>query len=143
MLEAQAWPVAEAPPPQPGSPPFGSLSVPDVIAQASDPAAIRAEGERRLQSDRKDDGLLLLEAASDRSDPVAAAVLARLYDPVIFQPGGPIPKPDARQAARYYRDASRGGIDVTAAREALRLRLQTQAQRSDLGADLMLKDFWP
>jgi hypothetical protein len=96
-----------------------------------------------LRSDHPDDGLLLLEAAGDRADPDAAAALARLYDPVIFQPGGPIPQPDPRQAARYYRDAAKGGIDVTAAREALRSKLRSQAQAGDLGADLNLKDFWP
>ena len=70
-------------------------------------------------------------------------MLARLYDPVQFRPGGPIPQPDARQAARYYRDASRGGVDVAAAREALRQNLQTRVQAGDLGANLSLKDFWP
>ena len=141
-------PTPPAPPPQPAPPPvppaaagLGSLSVPDVIAKAPDAVAIRAEGEQRLAGDRKDDGLLLLEAAADRSDPAAAASLARLYDPVVFQPGGPIPRADARQAARYYRDAARGGADVAAARDALRRLLQTQAQGGNMGADLMLKDF--
>ena len=125
------------------APTLGSLSVPDVIAKAPDTAAIRAEGEQRLSGNRKDDGLLLLEAAADRADAAANAVLARLYDPVVFQPGGPIPRADARQAARYYRDAARGGADVATARDALRRLLQTQAQGGNLGADLMLKDFWP
>ena len=142
-------PVAAAPPapeiaPTPPAPAgLGGLSVPDVLAQAPNPAAITAEGERRLRGDRRDDGLLLLEAAADRSDPAAAASLARLYDPVLFQPGGPIPQPDPRQAARYYRDAARSGADVAAAREALRQDLQTRVQRGDLGANLSLKDFWP
>ena len=134
-----------APPPAapPAAPALGGLSVPDVLAQAPDPAAIAAEGVRRLNGDRRDDGLLLLEAAADRSDPGAAAALARLYDPVQFRPGGPIPQPDARQAARYYRDAARGGADVAAAREALRQNLQARVQAGDLGANLSLKDFWP
>ena len=142
-------PSLSPPPPQeptptpPAATVLGSLSVPDVIAKAPDPAAIRTEGEQRLAGDRKDDGLLLLEVASERNDPAAAAALARLYDPVVFQPGGPIPRADARQAARYYRDAARGGADVAAAREALRSLLQTQAQGGNMGADLMLKDFWP
>lgn len=142
--------VPSAPPPTPEPAPvppaatvLGRLSVPDVIAKAPDPAAIRAEGEQRLAGDRKDDGLLLLEVASERADAAAAAALARLYDPVVFQPGGPIPRADARQAARYYRDAARGGADVAAARDALRSLLQTQAQGGNMGADLMLKDFWP
>lgn len=140
--------TAQVAPPVPVPPPaapagLGALSVPDVLAQAPNPAAITAEGERRLQGDRRDDGLLLLEAAADRTDPAAAAALARLYDPVQFRPGGPIPQPDARQAARYYRDAARGGADVAAAREALRQALQTRVQAGDLGANLSLKDFWP
>ena len=136
-----APPVAVPPPAAPVG--LGSLSVPDVLAQAPNPAAIEAEGERRLRGDRRDDGLLLLEAAADRADPAAAAALARLYDPVQFRPGGPIPQPDPRQAARYYRDAARGGADVAAAREALRQNLQTRVQAGDLGANLSLKDFWP
>jgi hypothetical protein len=141
---AQVAPTAPAPSPAAPAPAnFGALSVPDVLAQAPNPAAITVEGERRLRGDRHDDGLLLLEAAADRADPAAAAALARLYDPVQFRPGGPIPQPDARQAARYYRDAARGGADVTAAREALRQSLQTRVQAGDLGATLSLKDFWP
>ena len=132
-----------SPMPSPAGTVLGSLSVPDVLAKAPDAAAIRAEGEQRLAGNRKDDGLLLLEVASERNDAAAAAVLARLYDPVVFQPGGPIPRADARQAARYYRDAARGGLDVAAARDALRHLLQTQAQGGNMGADLMLKDFWP
>ena len=135
--------VAPPPAPPPAAPALGGLSVPDVLAQAPDPAAVAAEGVRRLNGDRRDDGLLLLEAAADRSDPGAAAALARLYDPVQFRPGGPIPQPDARQAARYYRDAARGGADVAAAREALRQNLQARVQSGDLGANLSLKDFWP
>ncbi len=143
---ADAASVAPPTPPPAAAPvPAGldGLSVPDVLAQAPNPAAIAAEGERRLRGDRRDDGLLLLEAAADRSDSGAAAALARLYDPVQFRPGGPIPQPDARQAARYYRDAARGGADVAAAREALRQNLQTRVQAGDLGANLSLKDFWP
>lgn len=140
---APVAPAVPAPPPAAPAPGLGRLSVPDVLARAPNPAAITAEGERRLQGDRHDDGLLLLEAAADRSDPAAAAALARLYDPVQFRPGGPIPQPDPRQAARYYRDAARGGADVAAAREALRQNLQTRVQAGDLGANLSLKDFWP
>ncbi len=135
--------VAETPPTPAAAAGLGGLSVPDVLTRAPNPAAIAAEGERRLQADRRDDGLLLLEAAADRADPAAAAALGRLYDPVLFQAGGPIPRPDPRQAARYYRDATRGGADVAAAREALRQNLQSRVQAGDLGANLSLKDFWP
>ena len=132
-------PTPVAPEPMPVG--LAGLSVPDVLVKAPNVGAITVEGLRRLQGTQKDDGMLLLEAAADRGDPGAAAALGKLYDPVLFQPGGPIPKADARQAARYYRDAARGGVDVTAAREALRQRLL--AQSGDLSATLILKDFWP
>ncbi len=135
---------AEAPvPPAVPPPTLEGLSVPDVLTRAPNTAAITVEGERRLRGTQRDDGLLLLEAAADRGDAAAAAAIARLYDPVLFQPGGAIPRADARQAARLYRDAARGSADVAIPREALRRRLQEQAGRGDLGADLMLKDFWP
>lgn len=139
-------PVESTAPTPPVVPPpldLGTLSVPEVLARAPNPAAITAEGERRLRGDRRDDGLVLLEEAADRGDAAAAAAIARLYDPVLFQPGGAIPRADARQAARRYRDAARGGADVTAAREVLQRQLQERAGRGDMGADLMLKDFWP
>ena len=155
VVEAPVPPSVITPPPTPPTPPtveppapppppaLDGLSVPDVLARAPNVAAVTAEGTRRLNGTQRDDGLLLLEAAADRGDAAAAAVIARLYDPVLFQPGGAIPRADARQAARLYRDASRGGADVATPREALRRRLQDQAGRGDLGADLMLKDFWP
>lgn len=155
-IEAQApaatpapGPAATNPPPAavepaaPGAVELGGLSVPEVLTRAPNAAAITAEGTRRLQGNQRDDGLLLLEAAADRHDAAASAALARLYDPVLFQPGGVIPRADPRQAARHYRDAARGGADVTAPREALRQSLQGRAQHGDLGADLTLKDFWP
>ena len=143
-----------APPPTPIPPPapapvepppplsLNDMSVPDVLAKAPNPAAITAEGQRRLAGARHDDGLLLLEAAADRGDGTASAALAKLYDPVGFQPGI-IPKPDPRQAARYYRDAARAGVDVGAARDALHQQLERDSQGGNLGAGLTLKDFWP
>lgn len=135
-----------SPPPSPPAaavPTLGDMSVADVLAKAPNVAAITEEGQRRLAGNRHDDGLLLLEAAADRGDAAAAAALGKLYDPVGFQPGGPIPKPDPRQAARYYRDAARAGADVAAARDALHGQLERSAQGGDLGAGLTLKDFWP
>ena len=112
-----------------------------MIARAPTPDVIREEGERRLADGRRDDGLLLLEAAADRGNAAAAAGIAALYDPAA--PAPRVLPPDARQAARYYRDAARGGATVTPARDALRRRLQERAGTGDLAADLMLKDFWP
>ena len=114
--------------------------MPDVLAQAPNLGAVVTEGQRRLGTAQKDDGLLLLEAAADKGDGAATAAIARLYDPVLFQPGGAIPRPDPRQAARYYRDAARLSQDVTAPREALRQWLQAH---SSMANDLVLKDFWP
>ncbi len=136
-------PTPPEPPSPPAPPDLTQLSVPDVLNRAPNVGAVTAEAQRRLGSTQRDDGLLLLEAAADRNDADAAAAMARLYDPVQFQPGGPIPRPDARQAARYYRDAARGGANVSAARDALKRMLETQAAGGDLGAGLVLKDFWP
>lgn len=129
-----------APPPPPAPTDLTRLSVPDVLAQAPNLGAVVTEGQRRLGSTQKDDGLLLLEAASDNRDCHATAAIARLYDPVLFQPGGPIPRPDPRQAARYYRDAARLGQDVARVREALRQWLQAH---DSMANDLVLRDFLP
>ncbi len=135
-------PPPPEPPPPPPPPPLDltRLSVPEVLAQAPNLGAVVTEGQRRLGSTQKDDGLLLLEAAADKGDGPATAAIARLYDPVLFQPGGPIPRADPRQAARYYRDAARLGQDVTAAREALRQWLLAHTSMTN---ELILKDFWP
>lgn len=132
-----------AAPPTAGPLQLGTLSVADVLSLAPNLAAISEEGLRRLRGDRHDDGLLLIEAAADRGDAAAAAALARLYDPVQFRPGGPIPKADPRQAARHYRDATRAGADVASEREALHRNLEARAAGGDLSATLTLKDFWP
>ena len=135
-------PVVPAPSPAPRS--LDALSVPNVIAQAPNPAAITEQGLRRLRGTQHDDGLLLLEAGADRGDPGAMAELGRLYDPLRFQQGGPIPAPDPRQAAKYYRDAARAGDGSTRdARANLQRLLQERARQGDLGAELMLRDFWP
>ncbi len=131
------------PPPPPGPVDLSRLSVPDVLARAPNTAAVVEEGRRRLRGTQRDDGLLLLEAAADRGDAAALAALARLYDPVLFTTDGPIPRPDARQSAKYYRDAGRAGGSVSEPRDALRRMLRAQAEAGDVNADLILKDFWP
>lgn len=138
---AQAAPVEQQAPPQ-ASTGLESLPVIEAIGRASSPAQMQQEAERRLGSDRPDDALLMFEAAADRGSPQAKAMLGKLYDP--NQPRRANIRPDARQAARYYREAARGGDNSTdAARAALRASLEAQAQRGDLNAKLIIQDFWP
>jgi TPR repeat protein len=141
-------PIAVAPPPPiaalPTTPPPASLdSVPvrDLIAR-NNPDDMFAQAQQRLSS-RPEDALLLLEAAGDdRHHGGALAVLARLYDPNKPRQGG-IPD-NARQAARYYREAaSAGQASVAEDRAALRAWLDRRKQSGDLGAGLTLQDFWP
>ncbi len=137
-------PVPVPPPPPPAPPSLSGLSYNDVIAQAPNAAAVFAEGERRLNGTQKDDGLLLIEAAADKGDPKAMLALARLYDPVTFDPHGPIPQPDIRESAEYYRKAVEAGLsDAIAPRAALHAYLENKAQQGDLDAKFALQDFWP
>ena len=123
---------------------LAGLSVREVIARADSPLAIDHEGGRRLRAGQPDDGVLLLEAAADKGESGAMAQLAKLYDPDGFDPKGPIPSPDVREAARYYRDAAQAGDkDVDAPRALLHERLQGEAQKGSMSAELALRDFWP
>ena len=142
--QAAAPVVAPAIGPADPSDPLASLDVSDVIARAGSAEAIGREGETRLDGGRPDDGILLLEAAAERGDATAMAKLAHLYDPNGFNLKGPIPSPDIRESARYYRDASRaGGTSVNEARGRLRDALDGQARAGDQSAALALRDFWP
>lgn len=141
---------AKPPPPEAKStalaapPSLGSLSVNQVITQAPNAAAVFAEGERRLQGKRKDQGLLLVEAAADKGSPAAMLALARLYDPVGFNQQGPIPQPDMRESAEYFRRAVQAeSTEAVAPRAALHAYLRSAAQHGDLEAKLTLQDFWP
>lgn len=147
-------PRPEAPPPElpparpvaePQAPPsMDGLSVPEVIARATSPAAIAGEAARRYDAGRYDDALLLWEAAARAGEASALTRLARLYDPVGFQPDRPFRDPDPRQAARHYRDAVAAG-DATAAEPRARLHqwLEDRAREGDRNAPLTLRDFWP
>jgi len=123
---------------------LAGLSVPEVIARASSPAAIAEEAARRYEAGRHDDALLLWEAAARAGYAPALTRLAGLYDPVGFQPGRPFRDPDPRQAARHYRDAVMAG-DAAAAQPRARLRqwLEDRAREGDMNAPLTLRDFWP
>jgi hypothetical protein len=139
---------AAAPPPAPLPPPadpsLADLSVPEVIARAPGVPEIAAEAAARAARGRHEDALLLWEAAARLGHAPALTALARLYDPVGFQPGRPFRHPDPRQAARYYREAVRAGdAGAEAPRAALRAWLEEQARRGDSLAPLTLQDFWP
>lgn len=129
----------------PGAPAtLEGLSVAEVISRAASPAAIAAEAARRFDAGRYDDALLLWEAAAAAGESSSLARLARLYDPVGFEPGRPFRDPDPRQAARQYRDAVRAGAaDAAEPRARLRQWLDDRAREGDFNAPLTIRDFWP
>lgn len=139
-----------APPPaaqsqsQPQSPPqsptdLDSLSV-QALIQRNNPAEMQAQAERRMAG-KPNEAMLLLEAAGDdRHFGPSLANLARLYDPGKPRQAGI--SADARQAARYYREAQAAGQPVEADRAALRSFLEGRAQAGDVTAKLVLQDFW-
>ena len=139
-------PATQPPATQPAAPGAATglemMAVTEAIARADTPALIQREAERRLGANRPDDALLMLEVAADRGHAPAKAMLGRFYDPNQPRQGGI--RPDARQAARYYREAARGGDNsIDTARAALRASLTEQTRRGDANATLILQDFWP
>ena len=152
-IEIAPTPLRPDPPPLPPVRPqaepqapasLDRLSVPEVIERAASPAAISAEAVRRYDAGRYDDALLLWEAAARAGHAASLTRLARLYDPVGFEPGRPFRDPDPRQAARQYRDAAAAG-DAAAAEPRARLRqwLEDRAREGDFNAPLTIRDFWP
>ena len=152
-IEIAPVPLRPDPPPLPPVRPqaepqapasLDGLSVPEVIERAASPAAISAEAARRYDAGRYDDALLLWEAAARAGHAPSLTRLARLYDPVGFDPGRPFRDPDPRQAARLYRDAAAAG-DAAAAEPRARLRqwLEDRAREGDFNAPLTIRDFWP
>jgi len=136
--QAEAAPPATRPA---GELSLDDMSVRDVIARGN-PDEMFAQAQRRMAS-RPGDALLLLEVAGDdRHHGPALAMLARLYDPNKSRQGGI--GADARQAARYYREAIQAGqSSVAEAREALQAILIRSKDAHDLAATLILQDFWP
>jgi hypothetical protein len=130
---------------EPGGPAsLDGLTVAEVIERATSPAAIADEAARRYATGRYDDALLLWEAAARAGHAASLAQLARLYDPVGFEPGRPFRGPDPRQAARLYRDAvAAGDTSATEARARLRQWLDDRAREGDFNAPLTIRDFWP
>jgi TPR repeat protein len=118
------------------------MSVRDLIGR-NNADDMFAQAQRRLAT-RPEDALLLLEAAGDdRHQGPALALLGQLYDPNKPRQGG-VPE-NARQAARYYREAASTGQAAAVAedRAALRALLERRRQAGDFGAGLTLQDFWP
>jgi hypothetical protein len=119
-------------------------SVAESVACAPGADALNDVAQRRWDAGQPDQGLVLMQMAADRGSGAAALRLAQLYDPNGFHAGGPIGRPNPREAAQYYRRAAQAHQDAaTAPRQALRQRLQADVENGDVLADLTLKDFWP
>jgi hypothetical protein len=100
--------------------------------------------QRLMESGRSDDAELLWENGADRGSSVAALQLAKLYDPNLFRAGGPVPRPDSRLAAKYYKQAAEAGESGAAeGREALRRYLEERRQHGAQDAGIILQEFWP
>jgi hypothetical protein len=140
-------PAPATPRPAPPAPtwPEGtdSLSLQELVAKAPSVLGIHAAALRRQAAGRHDDALVLFEEAAEKGHAPALTALARLYDPVGFEPGKPFRSPDPRAAARYYRDAvQKGDAAATEHRAALKTFLEGQAAANPSAADA-LKEFWP
>lgn len=152
---APAPPPAPAPaptpapiPPPPAAPvwPDGTdrLSPGDVVGRAPNPAGIHAVALRRQAEGKHDDALVLFEEAAERGHGPSMTAVAHLYDPNGFVPGRPFRNPDARAAAKYYRDAIRAGDTAAEApRAALKTTLEGLAAQGNGLAESYLREFWP
>lgn len=95
-----------------------------LVDQAPDAATYQAQAERRASQGDCPAVILLYDRAA-RTNPEVAAQVARLYDPVGFQPSPCITQPSPNNAREYYELAAEGG--VPAAQPALDA-LRTQGQ---------------
>lgn len=149
--QTPSLPTPASPSTPPASPPTSTTardcsqgSIAGMVACAPDPAALTALALQKWDSNQADQGLVLLQIAADRGSGVAALKLAQIYDPNTPSQGERRVQPNAREAAQYYRRAAQAHEDAAAApREALRQRLQHDAENGDAIAPLTLKDFWP
>ncbi len=117
-------------------------TVAQVLACKTDAHGLFVIGQRRWAKD-PNGAFLILETAIDHHSAHAAYFLARHLDPVDFKPGGPIPRPQPREAARDYRLAAKAGIPGAGEhRAALKSWLEAQAKKGDVMAPLTLHDFW-
>ncbi len=141
-------PVPAPTPPPPAAPvwPDGtdSLSPGDVVSRAPNPAGIHAVAVRRQAEGKHDDALVLFEEAAERGHAPSMTAVARMYDPNGFVPGRPFRNPDARAAAKYYRDAIRAGDTAAETpRAALKTTLEGLAAQGNGLAESYLREFWP
>jgi hypothetical protein len=121
-----------------------AMNLRDLVQSAPDIASIHAAALRRQAAGRHDDALVLFEEAGERGYAPALTAVARLYDPNGFVAGRPFRAPDARAAARYYREATqKGDADAAAPRAALKAFLEEQARAGNGTAESALKEFWP
>ena len=117
-------------------------TVAQVLACKTSAHGLFVIGQRRWAKD-PNGAFLILETAIDHQSAHAAYFLARHLDPVDFKPGGPIPRPQAREAARDYRLAAKADIPGAAEhRAALKSWLEVQAKKGNVMAPLTLHDFW-
>ncbi|MBM3593972.1 MAG: hypothetical protein FJX32_15065 [Alphaproteobacteria bacterium] len=143
-------PAPPAPPPAPviAERPWlersDAMALRDLVQSAPDAAGIHAAALRRQAAGRHDDALVLFEEAGERGHAPALTAVARLYDPIGFVAGRPFRAPDARAAARYYRDAvQKGDAAAEVPRAALKTWLEEQARAGNGSAETALKEFWP
>jgi hypothetical protein len=136
--------------PGPAVPPPGPLAECEtgtpaqIIACNPTPQRLAELGQKLMDGGRANDAELLWETGADQGSGAAALRLAKLYDPNSFRPGGPVPRPDPRLAAKYYKQADEAGEASSASpRAALRQSLEDKRQRGDQDARIILQEFWP
>jgi hypothetical protein len=143
--QASPSPVGGTPaaPPPPATPDVEHMSGIDLARSHVAPDVLVREAERRMQlgGAQRNDALLLMQVAADRGYAPADAALGRFYDPNLPHPADI--HPDEHEAALRYHQAVQGGDNSVAdARAALKSYLEQRAQRGDVFAPQILKDFW-
>ncbi|QGT74459.1 hypothetical protein [Parasaccharibacter apium] len=124
------------------TPAYQNMSPADAVKQLVTPAAIGQEGWRRIRAGQGDAGLRLLGYAATKHDPVSLQRMGELYDPARFRTDGPIPQPNPREAARYYREALlAGNQDVRSERDSLLAALRKKAENGDQEAAFTLQEY--
>ncbi|MDO5484630.1 MAG: sel1 repeat family protein, partial [Desulfovibrionaceae bacterium] len=93
-------------------------------------------------AEEADAAFLLLEDAAQKGNPEAMLLVGQFYDPTSTLPRGSIPV-DMSQARHWYRQAGQKGQPGAAeALQALRARVQEEADKGNAEARLLLRQ-WP